>query len=219
MPKHSNREPAAHSKHQDSAEDLGSCYCSRDTLGLHGILRRCPGFLRRPVHITDTRPGVLMGRPRYPESHREGNLRYHYNGAWAGPLDAISEPPITAESVHAGRKPMTHRRLRYARQSVFEDSNEIKESYTSFAETLRELRLKSGLSRYRLAQYCDITEPYILRLETRQRCNPSRDVVIKLALGLLKGSEAMDIWDVDVLLLSAGYAELRRRGDTATASA
>ena len=227
MSKHSIREPATHSKPKDSAKDLGSCYCARDTLGLQGILRRCPGYLRRPIHITDTRPGVLMGRPRDPESHRKGNLRYHYNGAWAGPLDANSEPPITAEvitaytpeSVHAGGKPMTHRRPGFARQSVFEDSNAIKQSNMSFGETLKCLRLRSGRSRYRLAQYCGISEPYILRLESGERANPSRDVVLMLGLALQKGSEDMDIWDVDVLLLSAGYAPLRRRGDTAPASA
>ena len=38
-------------------------------------------------------------------------------------------------------------------------------------------------------------------------------------LALLTGTNHMDIWDVDVLLLSAGYAPLRRRGDTAPASA
>lgn len=89
----------------------------------------------------------------------------------------------------------------------------------SFGETLKALRLRSGRSRYRLAQYCGITEAYILRLETGERSNPSRDVVLMLGLALLKGSEALDIWDVDVLLFSAGYAELRRRGDIGLAPA
>ncbi len=89
----------------------------------------------------------------------------------------------------------------------------------SFAETLKRFRLRSGRSKYRIAQYCGITEAYILRLENGERSNPSRDVVLMLGLALLKGSESLDIWDIDVLLLSAGYAPLRRRGDTATASA
>ena len=89
----------------------------------------------------------------------------------------------------------------------------------SFATTLKELRLRSGRSRYRLAQDTGLSEPYILRLESGERSNPSRDVVLMIGLALLKGSELMDIWDIDVLLLSAGYAELRRRGDTAAASA
>ena len=89
----------------------------------------------------------------------------------------------------------------------------------SFGETLKKLRLKSAKSRYRLAQYSGITEAYILRLETGERSNPSRDVVLMLGLALLKGSNSLDIWDVDVLLLAAGYAHLRRRGDIELASA
>ena len=89
----------------------------------------------------------------------------------------------------------------------------------SFGETLKKLRLKSAKSRYRLAQYSGITEAYILRLETGERSNPSRDVVLMLGLALLKGSDSLDVWDVDVLLLAAGYAPLRRRGDVELASA
>lgn len=89
----------------------------------------------------------------------------------------------------------------------------------SFAATLKELRLRAGRSRYRLAQDTGLSEPYILRLESGERNNPSRDVVLMLGLALLKGSEALDIWDIDLLLLAASYAPLRRRGDTASASA
>ena len=89
----------------------------------------------------------------------------------------------------------------------------------TFGETLTKLRLKSGRSRYRLAQYCGITETYILRLESGERSNPSRNVVLMLGLALIKGSEALDIWDIDVLLLSAGYAELRKRRDIGPAAA
>jgi len=89
----------------------------------------------------------------------------------------------------------------------------------SFEETLKGLRQRSGRSRYRLAQYCGISEAYILRLENGERSNPSRDVVLMLGLALLKGSDTLDIWDVDVLLLAAGYAPLQRRGETEPASA
>ena len=88
----------------------------------------------------------------------------------------------------------------------------------TFGETLKTLRLESGKSRYRLAQFTGILEPYIMRLENGERSNPSKDVVLMLGLGLLTGSDELDIWDVDVLLLAAGYAELRRRGSVETAS-
>ena len=227
MSKQSNREPADSSNRRDGEKDIGACYCYRDTLGQHGILRRCTGFLRRPVHINDTRRGVIMAKMWDPESHRKDNLRYHYNPAWAGPLEAIPGPPITAEefsaytegSVIPESKPTTQRRSRSARQLVPEDSNLIKQSNMSFGETLTSLRLRSGRSKYRLAQISGITESYILRLENGERSNPSRDVVLMLGLALLKGSETLDIWDVDVLLLSAGYAELRGRGDIGSEAA
>lgn len=83
----------------------------------------------------------------------------------------------------------------------------------TFGETLKKLRRKAGKSRYRLAQYSGLNEAYILRLETGERSNPSRDVVLMLGLALVESSETVVIWDIDALLLSAGYAPLRRRGE------
>ena len=79
-----------------------------------------------------------------------------------------------------------------------------------FGPTLNRLRLKAGKSRYRLAQYCGINEAYILRLERGERSNPSREVVLTLGLALVEGSHVVSIWDIDEMLLSAGYAPLRR---------
>ncbi len=82
----------------------------------------------------------------------------------------------------------------------------------TFADALRTLRLKAGKSRYRLAQFSGVDEAYILRLERGHRSNPSRDVVLMLAIALVENSETANIYDVDALLLAAGYAPLRRRG-------
>ena len=82
-----------------------------------------------------------------------------------------------------------------------------------FAETLKRIRIKSGKSRYRLAQYSGLSEPYILRLESGERANPSRDVVMMLGTALAQGVSSIEIWDIDALLLSADYAPLRRRGE------
>ena len=49
-----------------------------------------------------------------------------------------------------------------------------------FAETFKRLRVKSDKSRYKLAQYSGLSEPYILRLESGEPTNPSRDVVMML---------------------------------------
>lgn len=82
-----------------------------------------------------------------------------------------------------------------------------------FAETFKRLRIKSGKSRYKLAQYSGLSEPYILRLESGERANPIRDVVMMVRTALAQGVSSIEIWDIDALLLSANYAPLRRRGE------
>ena len=89
----------------------------------------------------------------------------------------------------------------------------------SFADALKRLRLKAGKSRYRLTQFSGIDQAYILRLENGERTNPSRDVVLMLALALVENSETVGVYDVDELLLAAGYAPLRRRGEKSIATA
>ncbi len=81
-----------------------------------------------------------------------------------------------------------------------------------FSEKLRMLREKARKSKYRVAQYSGIDQAYILRLETGEKANPSRDVVLMLGFALAHNSDAVEIDDVDELLLSAGYAPFRRRG-------
>jgi len=83
----------------------------------------------------------------------------------------------------------------------------------TFGETLKTLRSKANKSRYRLAQYSGLDEAYILRLESGARQNPSRDSVMKLSLALTANSEVVSIHDVNALLLAAGYAPLRSRGE------
>jgi transcriptional regulator with XRE-family HTH domain len=83
----------------------------------------------------------------------------------------------------------------------------------TFAETLKKLRTQAGKSRYRLAQYSGIDEAYILRLERGVRSNPSRDVVLMLGLSIVESSDSVRVYDIDELLLSAGYAPFRRRGN------
>ena len=74
-------------------------------------------------------------------------------------------------------------------------------------------------SRYRLTQYSGLNQAYVLRWEKGERDNPTRDVVLMLGLALVEGSESVDIWDIDELLMSAEYAPLRKRGDAAAHSA
>ena len=87
-----------------------------------------------------------------------------------------------------------------------------------FAETFKRLRIKSGKSGYKIAQYSGLSEAYIHRLESGERANPSRNVVVMLGLALAHGGAPVEIWDIDTLLLSADYAPLRRRGEGAGAA-
>ena len=85
------------------------------------------------------------------------------------------------------------------------------EALMAFGATLTKLRLKAGKSRYRLSKYSGIDQAYINRLETGNRQNPSRDLVFRLALALVENSEAVNIDDVDELLIAAAHEPLRRR--------
>ncbi len=83
---------------------------------------------------------------------------------------------------------------------------------SNFGKALQTLRKKTGKSRYNLARFSGISEAYILRLETGERSNPSRDVVLMIALSLVQTSNQLEFWDIENLLLAADYAPLHRRG-------
>lgn len=96
--------------------------------------------------------------------------------------------------------------------AVYQDQEERE---MNFAETLKKFRIKASKSRYGLAKYSGINQAYIHRLEKGERDNPSRDVVLMLGFALVAGSDSVAIWDIDELLMSAGYAPLRKRGGAA----
>ncbi len=89
---------------------------------------------------------------------------------------------------------------------------------TEFSRTLKRLRSKAETTRYKLAQYSGLNEAYVLRLESGERQNPSRDTVMKLGLALVAHSLTISISDVNELLLAGGYAPLRSRGEPVQAS-
>lgn len=84
---------------------------------------------------------------------------------------------------------------------------------TEFSAALEKLRRNAGKSRYSLAQFSGIDEAYILRLESGERQNPTRDVVLKLGLALVANSPSVTLHDVNGLLLAARYAPLLSRGE------
>jgi transcriptional regulator with XRE-family HTH domain len=88
-----------------------------------------------------------------------------------------------------------------------------KEEKMEFGETFKRLRKKAGKSRYKLAQWTGLSEAYLHRLEKGERTNPSRDVVLLIALALTSGYSNIDIYDIEEFILSAGYAPLGKRGE------
>ena len=85
---------------------------------------------------------------------------------------------------------------------------------TEFSLLFRKLRERSKKSRYKLAQFTGANEAYLHRLETGERQNPSREMVMKLALALVAESSSLSLDDINDLLLWAGHAPLRSRGES-----
>ena len=89
----------------------------------------------------------------------------------------------------------------------------VPQRQTEFSKILKDLMDKSGKTRYRLARCSGVDEAYIFRLESGERRNPTRDIVVKLGLGLMHDSSSVTVDDVNELLLSAEHSPLRGRGE------
>ena len=85
---------------------------------------------------------------------------------------------------------------------------------SEFGMALRRLREQSRKSRYNLTQFTGVNESYLLRLESGERQNPTRNLVIKLGLALVANSSKISMHEVNELLLTAGHSPLRSRGES-----
>ena len=83
-----------------------------------------------------------------------------------------------------------------------------------FSGALARLLKRSGKTKYRVAELSGLDEGYLSRLESGKRLNSSRDTVLRIGLALVKDSTEVSLHDVQELLLSAGYAPLRGRGES-----
>lgn len=75
----------------------------------------------------------------------------------------------------------------------------------TFNTLLKERRAEAGLSYHQLSERTDIDTAYILSLEHGTKNNPSRDIVIRLGIGL-----GLDVQEIDELVTSAGHLSLIR---------
>ena len=67
-------------------------------------------------------------------------------------------------------------------------------------------------------QWPNIPPLLTFRLESGERQNPSRDIVVKLSLALVAETAMISIHDVNELLLAGGFAPLRGRGESIPAN-
>ena len=74
---------------------------------------------------------------------------------------------------------------------------------TNLSRSLRLLREASGLSYNGLGERAHIDAKYLYNLEAGKRCNPSRNVLIRIGVGL-----GLDVASLDELLVSAGHVGL-----------
>ena len=76
---------------------------------------------------------------------------------------------------------------------------------TKFQRMLAKLIQKAAVTIYRLGRLAEVDESYVRRLVTGEMRNPSRGVVIALAMALREGSSDVSVRDILRLIKSAGH--------------
>ena len=75
----------------------------------------------------------------------------------------------------------------------------------SFSRLLNDYFNRAGLSYQKAAQACWVDVAYLHRLVSGSKKNPSRDIVLRLSVGL-----GLNVAETDELLMAAGHAPLLR---------
>lgn len=76
----------------------------------------------------------------------------------------------------------------------------------TFQTLLEQHRKSAGLSYHQLAERSEVDSAYLLALENGKKNNPSRDIVIRIGIGL-----GLDVPSLDEFVSSAGHLPLLRR--------
>jgi transcriptional regulator with XRE-family HTH domain len=74
---------------------------------------------------------------------------------------------------------------------------------TNLDKSLRTLREAAGLSYSALGDRAHIDAKYLYNLEAGRRCNPSRNALIRIGIGL-----GLDVASLDELIVGAGHASI-----------
>ena len=73
--------------------------------------------------------------------------------------------------------------------------------------------IEFGVSKYKISSYSNIGEPYLGRLQSNERQNPSWLTVIKIGFAFVHYSAEFQMEHVNELLHAAGFAPLIGRGE------
>lgn len=83
------------------------------------------------------------------------------------------------------------------------DILEVAPTRANLGQTLRLLREAAGLSYNALGERAHIDAKYLFNLEVGKRSNPSRNVLLRIGVGL-----GLDVPSLDELLVAAGHIGL-----------
>ena len=83
----------------------------------------------------------------------------------------------------------------------------------AFSKYLQELTLRAGVTTYALSRFSGVSETYLHRLANGERLNPSRNIVVRICLALVRDSREISMDEVNTLILAAGHAPLLGRGE------
>ena len=73
-----------------------------------------------------------------------------------------------------------------------------------FSEVFLKLLEKSGASCYRINKYSGVDQAHLSRLKNGEKGNPSPEIVMRIALGLVHCSNRISLHDVEELLNATG---------------
>jgi transcriptional regulator with XRE-family HTH domain len=81
----------------------------------------------------------------------------------------------------------------------------------NFAQVFSELLEKTGVSCYQISQYTNLDEGYLSRLRKGEKCNPSPETIVKIAMAMARFSDKFYLGDAENLFNSVGRSLTPKR--------
>ncbi len=85
---------------------------------------------------------------------------------------------------------------------------------TDFSKVFSDLTEKFGVKRSRISQYTHLDQPYLGRLKSGEKNNPSPETVIKISLALVHYSEDISLSDIERLFKATGRSIVTRKNQS-----